>query len=1684
MKRAVVVILIHILLISCMPEQEFVPIQTEGGTTGSSTNTPTTNTNTNSNTSSNPFQYDISWYSSSKYLTSLIINSDDTRTFYIRGNYIHNYLLNTQNYGTHCLIMDFTTANFENTQLRVRAIPQSITHYGTNKIEKYFRLDMGSGNSNKANCKGDDIFPNAQGQFLLDNLVDTDTAHYTPDELCQDCKGKLIAKKLRLKKSVYSGSEWTLDPTYAQANIDFAKINFSVNMTNDSNNDNPNCTNTECRSQGFDCCLDGQCVKDGAPKPGAVDLAGYDDILELLVNNPSAYSSYPEYFYICQTIITGTDPGGSGTGTTDPNANINAAQEAFNKLKNDYNCLNELKEQAESQPFHVNPINPEGEYQFCNTDDITDDLYYKNVLTRLYNNCGCATGTLENRINSCPYYEYEARNLDQNQEPTEIVCKTPPVVQDIPFQDLTIAVSSRSAPHRFYSSSDGSEYFDLSKIFNQNIEQEGSTFIYQDSAKLLPVNGSFNMNSILGQIAVSLDQALPAKKIDVEEGASYVINTISGYYTPCPTCAKDNWMSAFTAFPTSVYGTGLQAVGYTTQRDSYAYNSTFGNYEDTIFGRACYVPPTMLPYSHLDKEEVVDQRLARLKTQAALYINGYQKDWFGFNKGALIGSFDGFKWFAVGKGRLVTATSNKLFLAINAPYADLASATTHSVSIQEYKGITSAATSDYNHNLPFNHAKQNEAATCQRFHTCNVDSDCVSQLGWEYSCADVRKSKTFIPGFTPEADEKNEGLMVTLEGILKQPNGLLTSSSKRCVYRGRGSVCRKDAHSIADSEVRKLLTCAPNFYCAGLDSEVFSKEVTRMVGSFDIMPYVDSLYGRDTNILGRPFNYIGDSNTLDEEIVENLQANIQLTDDGAGDNEGICMPGKALPSEVENPFEAHASADENLRTDYISQIGGCDADNAAENKYMACPVFGEDGNLLNTSPTFFSSLEEDEEAALTNYRNLAKTQNSCGGEAKSEEDQNPFELIEALSIAEGIKTNAPTMARDACYRRAGSICHTDLDCAPNKLHLEQINQFGGDLANLFGNVPEQKYWEETLVCGQATPEPNIYSSNYTLFDMKKNRCCREVGSDLTLYSESTPGMPETDELNTKMDSYLNPSEAGRYSRYTVIDNSSGVTGFADRSDGDLEEKNDINILTKKQWVSVSETARKTCCGGGWVRKFADGTNDWTKKRLSLDVTNFRCINYQSPILMADNPTADYGVSSLTYSKEFNFTCAESEDTDNPSEACMQVGMNPSSDDFAAIAPKLNTSTAVVTVRTMNHKPTKWSPYAPKSGDGVATTFFDHSLDGAERTRHYKLHLRLPLYIAPNRLGGTLNVIEEKALGINKSCPITKASSCPASFDADDASGVTGSPACAACLDTTTGILKVKQNGYPGGSDHYVSFNFNPTGTQAAPGNDGVASDAGNIFYYLRKLGKLELIGIPQVFYEPLTCNSEHKKLVPGIFKAQAKTITNYSTDNYSFKLSGSIYNLPSSDPTNPNKRASTADALEHDQIFSPHEMKCCLPLGTTTKDASNCCSGFGVTAGGTDKICKLPNGTDLSVYFNRFISSEGTGEGMPAGGWVDSDFDENTGEPKLTEEIFQKLNAMGTEWCNTSTTRRGGAFGAFPPEPAGPTSQKETADYSIVDSFRDEADGLNQNGDGGAGKVGFEAFSKGFRWNHHVYCDE
>jgi hypothetical protein len=260
-------------------------------------------------------------------------------------------------------------------------------------------------------------------------------------------------------------------------------------------------------------------------------------------------------------------------------------------------------------------------------------------------------------------------------------------------------------------------------------------------------------------------------------------------------------------------------------------------------------------------------------------------------------------------------------------------------------------------------------------------------------------------------------------------------------------------------------------------------------------------------------------------------------------------------------------------------------------------------------------------------------------------------------------------------------------------------------------------------------------------------------------------------------------------------------------------------------------------------------------------------------------------------------------------------------------------------------------------------------------------------------------------------------------------------------------------------------------------------------YYLTKLGRLELSGIPQIFYEPLVCNDSRTKIVPGIFNTEADTKSSFNTiaTNLSDSINLSrIYdpNGSSTDIANNTKHITYGDKLLNDPIFRSNEFTCCLELGQRTDDASKCCSNYTGRNADGQNICLLPAGANLNVYFNRFVSGDGVGEDQPAGGLTDDDFIPETGEPKLQESTYDKLVALGQAYCLSRAVRKGAAFGKFPTAagyyqytPSGMDS-KANDYFSIVDQVTDE----EAQGAGPEGPRGVTYFRAGYRWNHHYYC--
>lgn len=1707
----------------------------QNSTTNNTTTTPTFNSDEN-----------LYWFTSLKVTGTITLNQNTDTVVYLRGANVHNFLISTdpatnlayyQNGKSFCLVGNYGSSN---KQLRLRAVPISISNYSTKTTERLFRIDIPSRSENIGAC----------GTATVDGVSSSSGAYALP-EICPSCTGGtyLTSVTLKLFESNLSTGVMAQIPT---TKITFSSLGIKVDLSSNSTSNESSCSISSCEAKGFDCCIEGQCVKDASIKANASVDPQYAQAMSEYSANPLSFINFPNIFNVC-TNISHTPPSTSTPSTT-PKSD---AEKRVAQYLADWQCI----ERAQST----------GLYNLCLPGAAEDD--YKTTKKRLAIACGCPAGyTDDERAQKCP--DWGVRPLYKSSVETtaniiDFYCYTPVPENPIgPITNLNVTVPSRSAPHRFYAV-DGTNYDDISKV-STSIIQEGEDFYYLDAAnRASPINGSYNINSVLGRMNVGLSQTHPAKMVNVELGKTYILSATRGYFTPCTQCAKDSWFQTFTAHPATTGGNGLRASGYTTSRDTYSANSTLGNYEDTHFGRACYVPVTMIPFSHKKESTLLAQRQNRLKTQATYYINGYQRDWYGFNKGALIGSFDGVSWFAVGTGRRITATTTKLYLAINAAFLDIADRTDTVVNIIPDISANVAADFDFDPSVAISDPKQNQAGTCQQFHQCSTDTDCVTQLGWEYTCADVSQMRSRWPIYDTEAKEvSNQEKTGTIFEILANTT-TQGPTGKRCVYRGAGAPCVRDYTSLNGKYNQKNLTCAPNFYCAALTTNRFNNELVRSPNEFD-----DIFFGMDTNVLGRPLKYVTANKSLPSEVITNIKYNGATDGLGLSSTEiedlGICRPGRAISATAST---SHSTPDTQKRTDYISQIGSCDSTASGVNRTVICPAIGPD---LDYAP--YNYTPPDTNSATV--AQLRQMQNSCGGEAKNSSNLlSAFASIEGGSLQVLQRINQPIMAADACLRRAGSVCHTDLDCGPNKMHEETVGSMA--LSYFGGTEAEQNYWKESLVCGQGNAIPTFGSSNYYNYQLNQNRCCREVGKDFTMYT-SGPATIVPENMGTNVNlvtsrlSVSDPKANYRYSRYTVS-KTAAMTGT-------YPSVNAVAEPAKDQWRVINETGSLTCCGGGWIRKFADGTHDWkVKNRLSLETSNFSCLNYRTPLV--DPDYSAFGDSKdqivqASYQREYEYFCKYP-----GNNGCMQIlyrdisgyqilpprvyePSDPSyleADDTATVPPwataapygaagsysglpstgytRLDTS-PVGDLESGNYtfKMNQDVPYQPfpytftQSPPYDLYTFPDGSKSALrffiDKDTDYGVSFYLPAYIpfnftqaAANSAAATptisrvyvkyfyddnrIEVVNITGLRVLNKATCDNVANYPngsAGMPIDALGAGINEAWCVSANAKTQNRPMMNVKAYTGAAANRqwkyaaVIIDFMPLEKykQTLDATLGAVTTPGNAYYYLTKLGRLELIGIPQITYEPIYCSGDQNKLVPGIFNSSIKTRSQFNASSVAYSGTGFKPIASYDDEGNSeaemanlgnfNNRFTYQDKLAHGAVFSSKDFTCCTPLGKETTSAAKCCSATASNVGGK-LICKLPSGTDLNVYFNKFVSNDGVGEDQPGGGLIvnsetntesEVDFNAFTGEPKMRSSTFQKLEALGAAHCQSGIVQNGGSFGQFPPEPYSGSYSNVSGQtprpfpLSIVDSIVDYV-----QDDPNVGKFPFDS---GFRWDHHYYC--
>ena len=399
---------------------------------------------------------------------------------------------------------------------------------------------------------------------------------------------------------------------------------------------------------------------------------------------------------------------------------------------------------------------------------------------------------------------------------------------------------------------------------------------------------------------------------------------------------------------------------------------------------------------------------------------------------------------------------------------------------------------------------------------------------------------------------------------------------------------------------------------------------------------------------------------------------------------------------------------------------------------------------------------------------------------------------------------------------------------------------------------------------------------------------------------------------------------------------------------------------------------------------------------------------------------------------------------------------------------------------------------------------------------------------PNYINHRLNIanvfltdeIGNKALELTNCTETLQCSSCDPSTNQETewTNGVLGDGKNWWCYNETTGILHTKRANLPAGSmpalGLYVEFypvntpdhRYGPTTGPLIlePFKTGI-SQPGNDLYYLTKLGRLELIGIPQIFYEPIYCNSNSNQVIPGIFKDssgnEVTTRSQFESSAYFYDgAEGRLSQIYDREATTTDiVNSITVGATErqfvvnqenllYTPIFSGHEFQCCLNLGEESTIATQCCSGFAAARSDNDptSICKLPTFTNLSVYLNRFVSGDGVNEDSSIG-LVDDDFNPTTGEPKMRDSTYQKIFAIGEQFCENGTVRIGGSFGEFTGEPNGgnifdalPSPLNVQTRYGFVDSTFD----FDPSFTSPPSERSLVHFNAGFRWNHQIYCSD
>lgn len=804
--------------------------------------------------------------------------------------------------------------------------------------------------------------------------------------------------------------------------------------------------------------------------------------------------------------------------------------------------------------------------------------------TQVNSMCSCASGI---SCNLKPVMDTTGASI------VNYECTYPTSTSDEPPVNQTVYVSNKNTAHRYFDAN-GVSYDDN---YGNALDQELSAFAYTNNDPLKPNNVSsyVGFNEIYGSFArTGSAAARPAKMVRVKKDKLYDILTISGAFSSCTNCGSDYYSSLQKIFPQNFAGKG---GGYTpdvyeTRREG---NASIYRSDDLLYGRACFVPATMIPWTHVAAGTPRDQRRARLTAQHFLFANGYQRDWFGFDYGSLIGSFDGVSWFSIGNQRRIKATTGKLYLAVNAYVGDL--------NIDNNFNVTVSESSSFSSDIP-DHDTETDGAQCQKSHYCSNDNDCFRQLGYDYSCQNVAAITTTWPQFDANGAEVVGSTVRSLASIISGTNG----QAKRCVYRGRGTPCLANldnASSVTTYNGSSLvghLMCSHNNSCVPLTTpNRFNDRIARFANSpsaqntASASPTVTDTVGLGARIILRPYDYYGTKNA----VAQSTLATNNVT--------SICIPGRDVNNAADTfDLNQRHPAVRTETSDKLYGVGPASSSVNSTRSLMACPATDAAGTTLQL---FDLAVNDSTLNMFTISQNMSSNLLNLP----------PLRNQNIYSSTSGSQVTSVGYQANSCLRAPGASCFSDMECAPSTFIANKAK--ATDLS-AYLNPSEVKFWQEELVCGNPDFKYVSAGSLNPQFDLKKNKCCREFGKIITVYTQTDTS------TNHWCDDTTNVKVAGVNQAISSFNRYSRVHSVYDKMTCDRNQISSTktfalslkapDITTRWQQVlaqykTLDTLNQRTCCTNHWVRSFASengGGHAFVKTKMQIiDKQMFRDVSW-------------------------------------------------------------------------------------------------------------------------------------------------------------------------------------------------------------------------------------------------------------------------------------------------------------------------------------------------------------------------------------------------------------------------------------------------------------------------------------------